>query len=414
MNPDKYDVVVIGAGPSGMMAAIFAKKRGLSTAVVDDDFHMKKLLLTGKGRCNLTNNCNIQKIILNTVRGGKFLYSSLSEFSPAEIMSFFTERGVKLVTERGDRVFPSTGRSHDIAKAIIDEAEKLNIGFVKNRAKSLILGDGKVSGVAVGSDIIYSKAVIVATGGLSYPSTGSCGDGYKFARKAGHRVVNTAPSLVGIVCRGDLYRKLSGLSLRNVELSVKNEKKQLFLERGELLFTDFGISGPLVLSASAFVAYENFKDLEFSIDIKPALSFEVLDRRLIRDFAKYSNRAIRNGLGDLLPKSMVSEVIEISGIDPNQKINEITVEKRRKLVDTLKSFPIAATGTRSISEAVVTAGGVDLKEIHPKTMMSKKISELYFCGEVLNIDALTGGYNLTIAFSTGAAAGRNVLKGEQI
>ncbi|NMA06673.1 MAG: NAD(P)/FAD-dependent oxidoreductase [Ruminococcaceae bacterium] len=412
MNPDKYDVIVIGAGPSGMMAAIFAKGRGLSTTVIDDDFHMKKLLLTGKGRCNLTNNCNVQKIVLNTVRGGKFLYSSLSEFSSAEIMGFFTERGDNLVTERGGRVFPASGKSHDIAKTLISEAEKLGVTFIQDRAKSLIFDEDKVSGVEIGSGSIYSDAVIVATGGLSYPSTGSRGEGYKFARRAGHHVVDTAPSLVGIVCRGEFYKRLSGLSLRNVELSVKKGKKQLFLERGEMLFTDFGISGPLVLSASAYVTYENFKELEFSIDLKPALSWEVLDKRVIRDFVKYSNRELQNGLGDLLPKSMIPEVIVTAEIEPNRRINEITAESRRKLVDTLKSFPLSAKGTRSISEAVVTAGGVDLKEIYPKTMMSKKISELYFCGEVLNIDALTGGYNLTIAFSTGAAAGRNVLKGE--
>ncbi|NLL91476.1 MAG: NAD(P)/FAD-dependent oxidoreductase [Ruminococcaceae bacterium] len=412
MNPDKYDVVVIGAGPSGMMAAVFAKRRGLSTAVIDDDFHMKKLLLTGKGRCNLTNNCNVQKIILNAVRGGKFLYSSLSEFSSAEIMDFFSERGVDLVTERGDRVFPASGKSYDIVKTLIYEAEKLGVTFIRERAKSLIFDGDKVSGVAVGNGDVYSNAVIVATGGLSYPSTGSRGEGYEFARQAGHHVVDTAPSLVGIICRGDFYKRLSGLSLRNVELSVKKGKKQIFLQRGEMLFTDFGISGPLVLTASAYVTYEDFKELDFSVDLKPALSRDLLDKRVLRDFAKYSNRELQNGLGDLLPKSMIPEVIATAEIDPNRRINEITAESRRKLVDTLKSFPLTATGTRSISEAVVTAGGVDLKEIYPKTMMSKKMSELYFCGEVLNTDALTGGYNLTIAFSTGAAAGRNVLKGE--
>ncbi len=384
-------VAVIGAGPAGLMAAGTAAARGLEVTLYEKNaFPGRKLLITGKGRCNVTTACPPSDFLKYVTGSPKFLHSALAAFSCEDTMAFFEELGVPLKVERGERVFPVSDRSVDIRDALVRYAKSGGVKFVRREVDRLPIAD----------------AVIVATGGLSYPMTGSTGDGYRFAWDAGHTVVPPRASLVPLICAEDWCTRLEGLSLRNVRLTVWEEgAKPVFSEQGEMLFTDFGISGPLTLSASAMLRGGEYLA---SIDLKPALSVSQLDARVLRDFGETQNRDFVNALGGLLPRSLVPVVVELSGIAPETKVNSIRREQRQTLVSLLKGLPLTITGTRPIEEAIVTAGGVSTKEINPKTMESKLKKGLYFVGEVLDVDALTGGFNLQIAFSTGKLAGMSV------
>jgi len=408
----KYDVAVIGAGPAGLMAGYRAASRGLDVVIFEKmDTPARKLRLTGKGRCNVVNNTDIAGTTDNIRNGARFMQSSLSAFDSAAVMSFFEERGVPLVTERGNRVFPKSGRAGDIAGALIKSAGDAGCDIVNARVTDIIIDDGQAAGIELADGRrIGTKAVIVATGGLSYPLTGSTGDGYEFALKAGHNIIEPRASLVPLECGGTDCAEMQGLSLRNVKLTLKVDDKRIFEAQGELLFTHFGISGPLVLTASAHLCGAEKGSAVASIDLKPALERDVLDKRLLRDFKDNANRDFQNSLGALVPKTMIPIIVRRSGIDPNKKIHSITVKERHGLLDILKSFDVTVTRTRPIDEAVITAGGIDLKEIDPRRMLSKKISNLHFAGEVVDADAFTGGFNLAIAFASGNAAGNYVLE----
>ena len=409
----KYDVVVIGAGPAGLVAGYRAACRGLDVAVFEKmDRPGKKLLITGKGRCNVINNTNTDTFLTNIRRNPRFMYSSINAFDTAAVMDFFEGLGVPLVTERGNRVFTKSGQASDIANALAGCAADAGCAFVNARIDKLAVEDGRVTGVVLPDKrTVAARAVIVATGGLSYPKTGSTGDGYRFAREAGHNIVTPLPSLVPLECSGNTCEMLQGLSLRNVTLTVTITGRKTFCGQGEMLFTHFGISGPLVLSASAAMAGCSFDNAFAQIDLKPALGRDTLDKRILRDFGENINREFQNSLGALLPKKLISAVVAKTAIDPHTKVNSISAGQRARLVDILKSFELQITGTRPVDEAVITAGGVDVKQIDPKTMMSKIVKNLHFAGEVLDVDALTGGFNLGIAFATGAAAGSYALEG---
>jgi len=410
--PD-FDVVVVGGGPSGLMAAYFAAQRGLKVAVVDKNRQLaKKLRITGKGRCNLTNDCDAETFLSNVRRGAKFLQSSLSRFSSADVMEFFKSRGLELITERGGRVFPKSQKAESVAETLIDAARDAGVFFLTGRASEVELKEGAVTSLLFSGGRIGCDSVIIATGGLSYPKTGSTGDGYNIAEKLSHTITPLQASLVPVEC--EIEPQLQGLSLKNVELIASRGEKAIFCERGELLFTHFGMSGPLVLSLSSHLVGEKPDELTVYIDLKPALSRDILDKRILRIFSENLNRCIKNSLDTLLPKKLIRPVIERSGINPDKRVNAVSSGERASLVETLKRFSTPIKALRPIDEAVVTAGGVDLSEIDPKTMMSKKVKNLYFAGEVIDADGYTGGFNLGIAFATGAAAGRNVLDGESL
>lgn len=410
----EYDIVVVGGGPAGLLAGYAAASRGLSlsVAVVEKmDRPGKKLLITGKGRCNVINNTDTGRFMANIRRGSRFMYSSINLFGSADVIDFFQSRGVPLVTERGNRVFPQSGKSLDIADVLIEAARSAGCVFINARVTGIVTKQQAVDGIMLdGRNFIKARAVIVSTGGLSYPKTGSTGDGYRFAQSTGHHVTAPVPSLVPLECADSVCGQLQGLSLRNVALTVKNDGKTVFNEQGEMLFTHFGISGPLVLSASAFLAGCGIKNTVAEIDIKPALDHETLDKRIVRDFGDNINREFQNSLDALLPKKLIPIIVAQSGIDPRKKVHFITVSERRALVDLLKAFGLRITRARPIAEAVITAGGIATKEIDPKTMMSKLVKNLHFAGEILDVDGFTGGFNLGIAFATGFAAGKYVLE----
>jgi predicted Rossmann fold flavoprotein len=412
----KSDVVVIGAGAAGMMAAGHAAKRGLDVILIErNDRPGRKLMITGKGRCNLTNDCSLNEFMENVPWGGKFLYGAFSRFEPREVMAFFEELGVPLKVERGRRVFPQSDKAVNIVDALKNFTVKSGCRMVHGRVKSLMIKDSVVSGVKLeNGDTIEARAVIVCTGGKSYSQTGSTGDGYDFARQAGHTVMPLRPSLIPVETVEEWPRDLQGLSLRNVTLELREAKrsKVLYNELGEMLFTHFGVTGPLVLSASAHMrdikAIEN-AGYHIHIDLKPALSIEQLDKRLQRDLLKYANRDFINSLGELLPAKLIPVFASLSGIAPQTKANQITKEQRLSVANLLKNLKLTVKSLRPIEEAVVTSGGVKLSEINPSTMESKLVSGLYFAGEVIDADAFTGGYNLQIAFCTGHSAGMSVL-----
>lgn len=405
----KYDVAVIGAGASGMLAAVSAAEAGATVLLIERNRETGlKIGLTGKGRCNLTNNCDLNTFLGNVPVNPRFLYRALTDFSPSDTMDYFESIGVKLKTERGRRVFPQSDSAQEVRRALRRECEK-RCRLVQGRADGILMSGGAVCGVTADGREYASRAVIVATGGLSYPRTGSTGDGYRFAREAGHTVTPLRGSLVPIVCTGKLCGELMGLSLRNVALSASVSGKTVYRGEGEMLFTHFGVSGPLVLSASALIAGRY--PAELTIDLKPALDRETLDRRLLREFGDNPNKDYVNLLGALLPAKLVPVFAELSGIDPRRKANGITREERSTIVSLLKEFRLTAEGTRPPEEAVVTSGGVCVKEINPSTMESRLVKGLYFAGEVIDVDAYTGGYNLQIAFSTGRLAGLSAAKG---
>jgi predicted Rossmann fold flavoprotein len=395
------------------MAGIAAARRGLSVLIAEKmDRPCRKLLITGKGRCNLANRCDTDTFIRNIRRGGQFMYSSCCGFDSAAVMQFFEEAGVPLKTERGNRVYPCSDRAKDIADALVGQARAAGCVMARMAVSEILHDEASVLGVAAADRVILARAVVVATGGLSYPGTGSTGDGYRFARQAGHTVTDTAPALVPLVCAGGDCAALQGLSLRNVRLTARIGKKTVFDEQGEMLFTHFGISGPLVLSMSSCLVGADWARVAVAVDLKPALDPAELDRRILRDFSENTNREFKNVLEGLLPRKMISVVVARSGICPHQKIHAVTAGQRMALVEVLKRFSLTVTGARPIAEAVVTAGGVSLREVDPKTMMSKRLAHLHFAGEVLDADGFTGGFNLGIAFATGYAAGNHILRRE--
>ena len=399
-----YDGIIIGGGPAGMFAAITAAGRGQKVLLLERNDRLgKKLLITGKGRCNVTNNCPGQEVLANTPRNGKFLFSAMNAYPPEKVMAFFEDRGCALKTERGNRVFPVTDKSQSVLECLQQELRGLHIPVKTARVKRILTENGAVSGVETQNEKIYAGWVILATGGASYPTTGSTGDGYTMAEALGHTVVTPQGSLVPLETAGTDAQDMQGLSLRNCGVKLLNAKgKVLYKDFGELLFTHFGISGPTVLSASCHLKGEGCR---LVIDLKPALEDNKLDDRIQRDLELYKNRSMENALTDLLPRSMIPVVLRRLDIDPEMQANSLTRQKRRALVELLKAFSLEITGKRPVAEAIITSGGIKVGEIDPKTMQSKKVPGLYFAGEVIDCDAYTGGFNLQIAWATAYAAG---------
>jgi predicted Rossmann fold flavoprotein len=410
MKKQMFDVVVIGGGAAGMLASAVAAERGLRVAVIEkNDFFGKKLRITGKGRCNVTNNCQVKEVIENIPNGGKFLYGAVASFSPDDVMEMFENLGVPLKTERGRRVFPQSDKAVDIVQALIRKMNDAGVHFIFEKCNAIITENGRVASVTTARGAYSCSSAVLATGGMSYPKTGSDGWGYRAAEQLGHTIISPKGSLVPIVEAGDTCRKMQGLSLRNVALKVYDGgKKPIYEDFGELLFTHFGMSGPLALSASAHMRNFDEKNYYAEIDLKPALDFDTLDARILRDFQKYSNRDFANALCDLLNRLMIPVIIERSHIPPDTKVHSITRAQRHDLVQAVKHFRVDVSGLRPVSEAIVTSGGVSLKEINPKTMESKIVPGLFFAGEVIDADGYTGGYNLQIAWSTAHAAGIHV------
>lgn len=404
----KPDITVVGGGAAGMLASSIAAKGGANVLLIErNDTLGRKLCITGKGRCNLTNNCSVAQVLENIPTGSQFLHSAINGFMPCDVMSFFETLGVSLKTERGGRVFPLSNRASDVADALRRNIRIAGVHVNRGRAIGLIAKNGRICAVKSSSGTIITSAVILATGGMSYPDTGSTGDGYKMASALGHTVTPLRGSLVPLVAAPELCSRMQGLTLKNVRLSVYDgSKKPIFEDFGELLFTHFGISGPLVLSASAHMRDFGNRKYYALIDLKPALDENKLDLRILRDFGNYSNRDYSNALGDLLSAMMIPVIIEKSGIPPRTKTHSISRDQRLGLVRLLKSFRIDIDRPRPVEEAIVTSGGVDLREVNPKTMESKLVKGLYFAGETLDVDAYTGGYNLQIAWSTAVAAAR--------
>ena len=402
-----YDVIVIGGGPAGMYAAITAADRGRKVLLLERNDRLgKKLLITGKGRCNVTNNCDMQEVMKNIPRNGRFLYSALTEFPPERIMEFFEGAGCSLKTERGNRVFPVSDRSQSVLEALQNRMRDSGVAVRTGRVKEILVSDGVVKGVRTDREVYDAGAVILATGGVSYPTTGSTGDGYRMAASLGHSIVEPQGSLVPLEIAGTDCPDMQGLSLRNVGVKLLNGKgKALYKDFGELLFTHFGVSGPTVLSASCHLKGEGCR---LVIDLKPALEENKLDDRILRDLELYQNRAMENALTDLLPRSMIPVVLRRLEIDPGMQANSLTRAKRRALVELLKAFSLEIIGKRPVSEAIITSGGVKTSEIDPKTMESKKVPGLYFAGEIIDCDAYTGGFNLQIAWATAHCAGMSV------
>ncbi|NTV89743.1 MAG: NAD(P)/FAD-dependent oxidoreductase [Clostridiales bacterium] len=407
----KKRVAVIGAGAAGLIAAGRAAERGLDVTLIEKNTAVgKKLLISGKGRCNITNDTDLDGLIENIPGNGNFLYSAFYNFSNHDLVAFLNGRGLETKVERGGRVFPVSDSARDVVEVLLkyaqDSGARLMIGAQVSEVTS---EEGRVTGVRLsdGRRLAYDS-VIIATGGASYPGTGSTGDGYVFARKLGHKVTDLKPSLVPLVSEEQWVRDLQGLSLKNVEVTMLDRKnKKIYSDFGEMLFTHFGVSGPVILSASRHIMDYGYRDVKLVIDLKPALDEDTMDSRIVRDMTKFSRKQFKNSLDDLLPQKLIPAIIMLSGIDPEKPVNQITKEERRTLGRLLKHLEISITGARSLKEAIVTAGGVETDEINPSTMESKLVKGLYFAGEVIDVDAYTGGFNLTIAFSTGCLAGMN-------
>lgn len=411
-------VIVIGGGPAGMMAAISSAEKGNDVIILEKMQSLgRKLLITGKGRCNITSSLDIDEFIKNTPGNGMFLYSVYKQFTNQDIIEFLREEGLEVKEERGNRVFPVTDKSIDVLKCFIKRIKKLNIKVeYETKVEEIIVEENKVCGVIANGKMIKTDKVILATGGKSYPLTGSTGDGYELVRKLGHTTTEIKPSLVPLECYNkEMCKDLQGLSLRNVNIQFKDKEnnKLIYEDFGEMLFTHFGVSGPTILSSSAhLVRYKKIeeklknKKIILSIDFKPALSEEKLDERILRDFSKQKNKEFKNSLGDLLPHKLIEIIVQKSNINPNKKVNEITKEERKNLLKLLKYFNIEIKGFRPIEEAIITSGGINIKEINPKTMESKIVEGLYFAGEIIDVDSYTGGFNLQIAYSTGYVAGK--------
>ena len=432
-------VVVIGGGPAGMMSAISAKKTGADVVIIEKMNSLgKKLLITGKGRCNITSSVDIAEFINNIPGNGRFLFSAFQNFSNEDIINFMERHMVKVKEERGNRIFPVSDKAKDVLDAFYDELKDIGVKIITNaKVTNIITENESVKKVEYDKDnkkqTIDADKVVLATGGKSYPATGSTGDGYELAKRLGHTVTKIKPSLIPVVANSNqnveninlagyetsqnLCKDMQGLSLRNVKISFFDEikNKVIYDDFGELLFTHFGISGPTVLSGSAhIIRYKNIDELlkqgkiTLAIDLKPALDKEKLDDRILRDFEKEKNKDFKNSLNDLLPQKMITPIIKLSGINPDKKVNEISKDERHRLVDLLKSFKVTISGFRPVEEAIVTAGGINIKEINPKTMESKIVNGLFFAGEIIDVDAYTGGFNLQIAYSTGYTAGMDI------
>ena len=411
MIADNTDLVVIGGGAAGMMCAATAADRGLKVSLLDPNRQLgRKLRITGKGRCNLTNNCEIKTFMQNMPGDGRFLFSALNRLWPADSVALFESKGLELKTERGNRVFPVSDNANDVAGTMARWCARSGVTTRRCKAKKVVVENGAVTGGETEKGLIPCRAAAVCTGGLSYPLTGSTGDGLRFAQALGHSVTPPRASLVPLESPDAYCAEMQGFSLRNVVLSAYEEDKLIYKELGEMLFTHFGVSGPLFLSASAHMRHMGSKNYRLEIDLKPALDEKKLDARILRDFEKYANREFKNALSDLAGSAMIPVLVRLSGIPEDTKVNSVTREQRMKLLHLFKAFPVTVSGTRPIDEAIVTAGGVNTKEINPRTMESKLISELYFAGEVLDLDGYTGGFNLQIAWSTGFVAGNSVLK----
>ena len=399
-----------------MMAAHSAVCAGARVTLVERNEKMgRKIYITGKGRCNLTNNCSGAEVLQNVPRNSKFLFSAMEQFSPAKTMEFFRAHGLAIKTERGNRVFPVSDKAADVIDTLFFALKRQRVSFVHGRVEGITAGENGVTGVVLeGGKTLSCDRVIVATGGCSYPLTGSSGDGYRMAQELGHSVVEPTASLIPLVEEGEDCAKMQGLALKNVEIRVRNKKnKVVFQEFGELLFTHFGLSGPLILSASAHLKDIGKEPYTVSIDLKPALDEKKLDERILRDFAENQNKEYANALGGLLPRLMIPVMVERTEIPPETRVHDITKAQRRKLLETIKRFDVVVCGTRPVSEAIVTRGGIKVGEINPSTMESKKCPGLYFAGEVIDVDAYTGGFNLQIAWATGHVAGINAARQEE-
>lgn len=408
---NSYDCIIVGGGAAGMMAAITAAGLGKSTLLLEKMNRCgKKISITGKGRCNVTNNCTSDDFFANIPTNPRFLYSAYAGFNSQDCMDFFERLGVPLKTERGNRVFPVSDKAEDIVRALEQGCEDYGVNRIFSKVTEMITEDGAVKGVKCGSRTYFAPSVLIATGGKSYPGTGSDGDGYRFAEELGHTVTDIKPSLVPIESDDEYCREMMGLSLKNVVLTLKDtvKNKVVFSEMGEMLFTHFGVSGPLVLSASSHIPQVESGRYIFYIDLKPALDEKKLDERILRDFKEIPNRIFANSLSKLLPSKMIPTVVELSGIDGEKQVNSVTKQERQRLVSLLKAFPVHIRSFRPIAEAIVTSGGVKVSEVSPKTMESKLVKGLYFAGEILDVDGYTGGFNLQIAFSTGCLAGENM------
>lgn len=429
-------IIVIGGGAAGMMAAYAAAKTAREKAKEKSDIAEektrvilyekneklgKKVFITGKGRCNVTNACDVDELFRNVISNEKFMYSSFYSFDNYAVMDFFEKAGCPLKTERGERVFPVSDHSSDIIAALMRKLKEEQVEIHYNTIVEKILAadtkeeetacknrfERKITGVLLqDGSTVHADAVIVATGGISYPLTGSTGDGYRFAEETGHKITDVTPALVPLVIQEDWCKTLQGLSLKNVSVELKDGKKELYSGFGEMLFTHFGVSGPLILSASSFYAKKaKGKKVQLWIDLKPALTVEQLDKRILRDFEESKNKQFKNAVGGLFPAKLIPVMIALSGIHPDKKVHEISKEERKAFAEKIKKLPLTVTGTRDEKEAIITMGGVSVKDVNPSTMESKKVQGMYFAGEVLDVDALTGGFNLQIAWSTGFLAG---------
>lgn len=404
------NIAVIGAGAAGLMAAYAAASGGNAVTVFEkNEKSGKKIYITGKGRCNVTHDCSPSEFLLNVVNNSKFLTGAVYKFSPENCVEFFENGGLKLKLERGGRYFPASDKASDVTKCLENYCKNASVKFNFNETVLKITYDGNaVSGVVTPKGEYSFDCAVVCTGGISYPSTGSTGDGYKFAEDAGHTVITPVQGLCGLNLKGSYFREMQGLSLKNVKLYVSYGGKILKEFFGEMLFTHFGVSGPIVLSASSLINRLDLGKVKLSVDFKPALTDEQLDRRILRDFEAYKNKSTANCLKELLPSAVIPEVLKRSGISAETKVNSVTKAQRLALLTTVKNFDMLVSSLRDFSEAIITSGGVNVKEIDPKTMGSKLKKGLYFCGEALDLDAFTGGYNLQIAFSTGYAAGSSI------
>ena len=400
-------VIIIGGGAAGMIAAYSAALTSKQVILLEKNEKLgKKIFITGKGRCNLTNASDMNTVMENVVSNKRFLFSAFKNFTNEDIMNLVENNGTKLKIERGNRVFPVSDHSSDIIKSLENAIRDLHVDIRLNtKVDELIIENDRCIGVTIGKNKIMADAVIVATGGMSYQATGSDGDGYRFAKEAGLSVSKLYPSLVPFNIEGERIKALQGLSLKNIHAYIYNDKKLVYDEFGEMLFTHFGVSGPVIISASAIIGNKNIKGYRLSIDLKPALDEEKLDERILRDFAEQKNKALKNSLNKLFPAKLIDEVIFQSKLDPDKKVNLLTKEERHSLVYATKNLEYVISSTRGFNEAIITKGGVEVSQINPKTMESKKIKGLFFAGEVLDLDAFTGGYNLQIAWSTGYAAG---------
>lgn len=423
-------VIVIGGGPAGMMAALAATESGHEVLLLEKNEKLgKKLYITGKGRCNITNSGDMEDLFANVMTNSKFLYSAFYGYDNLMVMDFFEQEGLAIKNERGNRVFPVSDHSSDVINTLQRALKKAGVEVKlytevekilfedrpdadeldKKEAHQIVKGVQLKSGLVDGKKTVIADAVIVATGGFSYQATGSTGDGYRFAREMGHTVTEIYPSLVPFNTKEEYVKEMQGLALKNVTVRIFDGKKKLYEDFGEMLFTHFGVSGPLLLSASAKISPKfTAKELQMEIDLKPALDEEALDKRILKDFEEAKNKQFKNSIGKLFPAKMIPVILELSEIDPDKKVNEITREERASFVKLIKAFPVTLNGLRDFKEAIITKGGVKVNEVNPSTMESKKVKHLYFCGEVLDLDALTGGYNLQIAWSTGHLAGISV------